>query len=121
MTNDMNPLRLLTVILCVAVCSHALAQVQEMDKELSNLAEKLAAPIKDRSKKKVAVIDFTDLEGGSSELGKYIAEQLTVNLVLTKRDFQRFLSKHPRAQAEIDRVAADRSAMNTRDIAAGPA
>jgi CRP-like cAMP-binding protein len=42
-------------------------------------------------------------------------------LVLTKRDFQRFLSKHPRAQAEIDRVAADRNAMNTRDIAAGPA
>lgn len=41
-------------------------------------------------------------------------------LVLTKRDFQRFLQKHPRAQAEIDRVAADRNAMNTRDIAAGP-
>jgi len=33
------------------------------------------------------VIDFTDLEGGSSELGKYIAEQLTVNLVLAKQDF----------------------------------
>ncbi|HTZ77356.1 MAG TPA: cation:proton antiporter [Stellaceae bacterium] len=34
-------------------------------------------------------------------------------LVLTKRDFQRFLQKHPRAQAEIDRVVADRTAMNT--------
>ncbi len=42
-------------------------------------------------------------------------------LVLTKRDFQRFLQKHPRAQAEIDRVAADRSAMNTRGVATGSA
>ena len=40
-------------------------------------------------------------------------------LVLTKRDFQRFLQKHPRAQAEIDRVVADRTAMNTRGVAAG--
>jgi len=33
-------------------------------------------------------------------------------LVLTKRDFERFLGKHPRAKSEIDRVAAAREAMN---------
>jgi len=38
-------------------------------------------------KKKVTVLDFTDLQGGASELGKYIAEQLTVNLVMGKREF----------------------------------
>ena len=58
-----------------------------MDKELSDLAAKLATQINDHGKKKVAVLDFTDLQGGSSELGKYIAEQLTVNLVMGKRDF----------------------------------
>src|SRR5215468_7972996 len=58
-----------------------------MDNELSVLAEKLAVPIKEHGKKKVTVIDFTDLQGGSSELGRYIAEQLTVNLVMAKRDF----------------------------------
>jgi curli biogenesis system outer membrane secretion channel CsgG len=58
-----------------------------MDTELSNLAGKLATQVNDHSKKKVAVLDFTDLQGGSSELGKYIAEQLTVNLVIGKRDF----------------------------------
>jgi len=62
-------------------------QAQEMDKEISNLADKLAASIKESAKKKVAVIDFTDLQGASSELGKYIAEQLTVDLVMIKKDF----------------------------------
>jgi hypothetical protein len=35
----------------------------------------------------VTVLDFTDLEGASSELGKYIAEELTVNLVMSKSGF----------------------------------
>src|SRR5882724_5371902 len=83
----MNSQRFVTIFLCCVLCGHAFAQAPDMDKELSDLAEKLAPPIKDHAKKKVAVIDFTDLQGGSSELGKYIAEQLTVNLVMGKRDF----------------------------------
>jgi TolB-like protein len=83
----MNPQRIITAILCVFLCAHAHAQVQDMDKELSDLAGKLATQITGQGKKKVAVLDFTDLQGGSSELGKYIAEQLTVNLVMGKRDF----------------------------------
>ena len=83
----MNPLRAITVVLCLLLCGHALAQSQDIDTELAKLSEKLATQIKDQGKKKVAVLDFTDLQGGSSELGKYIAEQLTVNLVMGKRDF----------------------------------
>ena len=83
----MNPKRLVTTILCLVLCGHALAQTQSMDTELSALTEKLAAQIKDHGSKKVTVLDFTDLQGGSSELGKYIAEQLTVDFVMTKRDF----------------------------------
>jgi TolB-like protein len=79
----------LTTILCFVFCTHALAQgqTQEMDKELSDLAEKLATPITDHSRKKVTVLDFTDLQGNPSELGKYIAEQLTINFVMGKREF----------------------------------
>lgn len=74
------------VILGIVFCGHAVAQ--DMDKELADLTEKLASPIKEQGKKKIAVVDFTDLQGTSSgELGKYIAEQLTVNMVLVKRDF----------------------------------
>ena len=83
----MNLKRFVAVFLAVMWCGHAFAETQDIDKELSDLAEKLAIPIKERGMKKVTVLDFTDLQGGSSELGKYIAEQLTVSLVIGKRDF----------------------------------
>src|SRR5882724_1241860 len=83
----MNLQRLLIIALCFSICGSPLARAQDMDKELSTLADKLAASIKEQGKKKVTVADFTDLDGASSELGRYIAEQLTVNLVISKRDF----------------------------------
>ena len=83
----MNPKRLTTIVLCFILYSNVLVRAQDMDTELSKLTEDLAAKIKDNGNKKVTVLDFTDLQGGSSELGKYIAEQLTVDFVMTKRDF----------------------------------
>jgi len=83
----MNPIRIILAALCFASCSLSLVQAQEMDKELTEMATELAASIKESSKKKVTVLDFTDLQGGSSELGKYVAEQLTVDLVIAKKDF----------------------------------
>src|ERR1039457_3312642 len=77
----------IATILCLVLCGHTIARAQDMDTELSKLTEDLAAKIKDHGSKKVTVLDFTDLQGGSSELGKYIAEQLTVDFVMTKRDF----------------------------------
>lgn len=61
---------------------------EDMDTALASFTEKLAAPIKEQGKKKIAVVDFTDLQGSSGgELGKYIAEQVSVNMVMAKRDF----------------------------------
>ena len=45
----MNPLRVTTAILCITLCSHTFAEAQDIDKELSDLAERLAGPIKDQS------------------------------------------------------------------------
>lgn len=81
----MKPPTLLSFVLCVLVCGQAAAQT--MDKELTDIATKLATQLRDNSKKKVTVLDFTDLQGGGSELGKYIAEELTVNLVMKKKEF----------------------------------
>ncbi len=81
----MNLHRILIAILCSVLCGRALAQ--DMDTELASLTEKLATAIKDQGKKKIAVIDFADLQGGTSELGKYIAEQMNVDFVMAKRDF----------------------------------
>lgn len=78
---------LLTFILCLAFCGGTFGQAQEMDKELSDLTEKLATKVQSGSKKKVTVLDFTDLDGGTTDLGKYVAEQLTVNFVTGDRKF----------------------------------
>jgi len=84
----MNILRIITATVCVGLCTQAFADPQDIDKEIAALAERLAGPIKEHSKTKVAVVDFEDLEGSTEgELGKYIAEQLTVDFVMTKRDF----------------------------------
>jgi TolB-like protein len=98
----MNRLRIPIFILTLALCGTITAPSQELDQELSMLATKLAALTKDNGKQKVTVLDFTDLQGGGSELGKYIAEELTVNLVMVKENFavldranlQRILAEH---------------------------
>ena len=83
----MNPHRVIITVLCFILCGYTFAQAQDIDTELANLTERLAGKIQAKDIKKVAVIDFTDLQGGSSELGKYIAEQLTVDFVMTNRVF----------------------------------
>ena len=84
----MKSLPIFAAILGIVLASQAIAETQDIDKELTDLTEKLAKPITERQKTKIAVIDFTDLEGNpKGELGKYIAEQLTVNFVTTKRSF----------------------------------
>src|ERR1035441_10081525 len=75
----------IVTLLSVLLCGHALAQ--DMDTELTKLADNLAGQIKDHGNKKVTVLDFTDLDGNTSEIGKYVAEQLTVDFVMNKRDF----------------------------------
>lgn len=84
---NMTTRRLLTIILGGVLSAHSLAQSQVMDIELSELATRLATLTKENGRKKVTVLDFTDLQGGASELGKYIAEDLTVNLVMIKQGF----------------------------------
>src|SRR4051794_7750467 len=74
-------------ILCLAFHTLLRAESPDIDTELTGLAQKLGAAVKENGKKKVTVLDFTDLEGQTSELGRYIAEQLTVDLVMNRKDF----------------------------------
>ena len=54
---------------------------QDIDKEISGLTDKLSRPLVAKNKKKVAVVDFVDLQGRPNELGRFLAEQLSVELV----------------------------------------
>ncbi|MDR3459420.1 MAG: FlgO family outer membrane protein [Verrucomicrobiae bacterium] len=78
--------RLLATILCIAFCCHVV-RADDMDSAITKLTEDVAAKIKENGNKKVTVLDFTDLQGGTSELGRYVAEQLTVDFTMSKRDF----------------------------------
>lgn len=83
----MKPHSLLAIMLCLLFCGEAFAQTQDMDKELAALTEKLGAKIKAAGKKKITVLDFADLDGNTTDLGKYVAEQLTVEFVTEDRGF----------------------------------
>jgi hypothetical protein len=63
----MKPCYIPTIIVCILLCGLVRTQAQDMDKELANLATKLATLTKENSKKKVTVLDFMDPQGGASE------------------------------------------------------
>ena len=59
-----------------------------LEEELQKLSLKIAKEIEKSSKKTVAVVDFTDLQGNVTELGRFIAEELSANLVSVKKGFR---------------------------------
>jgi len=76
----------IATITALSLCSAFGAET--LDSQMSTLAQTLAAKIKDSGRKKVTVLEFTDLEGKKiTQFGRYIAEQLTVNLDSSKKEF----------------------------------
>ena len=59
-----------------------LSSAAAIDEQLSSLAEKLATQLSKKKLAKVAAIDFRDIQGRPNELGRYLAEMLSVELVL---------------------------------------
>src|SRR4051812_10896587 len=62
------------ILLCTALSLNA------QDSDLRNLADSFSVTLSKLSKKTVAVVDFTDLQGNVTELGRYLAEQMSVAL-----------------------------------------
>ena len=60
---------------------------QPYETELGTIAGSVATAIKDSGRKKVTILDFTDLQGSQNELGRFLAEQISVNLVMSRKDF----------------------------------
>ncbi|HXT69658.1 MAG TPA: FlgO family outer membrane protein [Vicinamibacterales bacterium] len=57
-------------------------QAQSLDKELSTLAANLGKALASQGIKNVAAVDFTDIQGQPTELGRHLSELLTVEMVL---------------------------------------
>lgn len=60
----------------------AVGHAQPSDKEMATLAASLIRALMSQGSKNVAAVDFTDLQGQPTELGRYLSEQLSVEMVL---------------------------------------
>ncbi len=56
--------------------------------EVRSTAAKLSEKITKSGKKTVAVVDFTDLQGNATELGRFLAEQMSVALASEATSFE---------------------------------
>jgi hypothetical protein len=75
--------RLISVLLAGWFATAGTAPAQTLDLEISGLAGKLSKALVDKGVKNVAAIDFTDLQGQPTEMGRFLAEQLAVEIVST--------------------------------------
>ncbi|GEM_PF-870328 len=66
------------------IIAAASAFAQDMKAVSASLASRIAAS----GRKTVAVIDFTDLQGNVTELGRFLAEELSVDLVNDAKGFE---------------------------------
>lgn len=57
----------------------------ELDIKLEDLANQIVNSMLEGGKSKIAVIEFSDLDGNVTEFGKFIAEELITKLFLTKK------------------------------------
>lgn len=62
-------------------------KAQNLDREIETIIAPLIASISSQPVKNVAISDFTSLDGTSSELGKYLAEEFSFSLVNAKKSF----------------------------------
>lgn len=67
----------------------------------------LAGQIAERGKTAVAVIDFTDLDGAVTHLGRFLAEELSVALATDARSFRVVDRNHIRSLLKEHKMAAD--------------
>lgn len=74
-------------LLLLALVSAGAAMASDIHQELDDIAKSLATRIEKSQRTKVAVADFTDLEGTVRQFGRFVSEELSTNLVLAARGF----------------------------------
>lgn len=58
------------------------------EQEVRQLSARMAEAITKSGRKTVAVVDFTDLQGNVTELGRFLAEEFSVALTMAAKDFE---------------------------------
>ena len=78
-------LRVTCIILTVLLLSFNTTFAYE--REIKDISFSITESIVKSGKKRIAVVDFTDLQGNITELGRFIAEELSIDLTNTARGF----------------------------------
>ena len=71
------------VILNLALLSGLALGASSYEEGVTELSKAIVADAAKFKKQKLAVVDFTDLSGNVTELGRFLAEELSVSLVIT--------------------------------------
>ncbi len=72
----------------LAILISPAATTMAYEKEVRALSSTIGEGINKAGKKTVAVVDFTDLQGNITELGRFIAEELSVDLTISAKGFE---------------------------------
>jgi hypothetical protein len=73
--------KLVCLFLACWLAPLSIVRAQTLDQEISVLAGKLSKALAAQGFKHVAAVDFTDLQGQPTELGRFLSEQLAVEIV----------------------------------------
>lgn len=76
------------IVIMGAILSSYTVLAQGYEQEINALSTKMADSIVKAERSQIAVVDFTDLQGNVTELGRFIAEEFSVALLSTNRGFE---------------------------------
>jgi len=68
---------------CSSVIKNKAAAPPTLDSKLDELVSQIVLSLSQNQKSKIAIIEFSDIQGKVSNLGRYLAEELTTRLYLT--------------------------------------
>ncbi len=80
-------------------------KAQDYQQQIDKLAEDVAGTATKLDLKNIAILDFTDLQGNTQELGRFLAEELTTSLVLKERSFKTIDRSHLRSILQEQRLS----------------
>ncbi len=84
----------------------AMATVPLFAQDMKTVSSSLASRIAASARKTVAVVDFTDLQGNATELGRFLAEQLSEDLVNDANGFRVIDREHLKTILQEHKLAA---------------
>ena len=73
------------VIGCVTTQKSIQQNPESFDSKLDNLVEEIIVSLSQNENSKIAIIEFSDIEGNETNLGRYLAEELTTRLYKTNK------------------------------------